>query len=177
MLLRVLIFQNKAANNFSFICKKFYIAKILNEIGLNGTESLTYKISDKTKDEIIDDNISFSNTFGLSPSENDKSLPIMYWTPKMHKNPTGARFIIASKKCSTKLLSKAVSKAFKLIFHQIEHFYDKSHFYKSFNQFWVIENSKPVLDKIKKINSKQNAKVIYTFNFSTLYIPNLPMRT
>ena len=105
----------------------------------------------------------------MSPSESDKSLPIMYWTPKMHKNPTGARFIIASKKCSTKLLSKAVSKAFKLIFHQIEHFYDKSHFYKSFNQFWVIENSKPILEKIEKINNKKNAKVISTFDFSTLY--------
>ena len=93
----------------------------------------------------------------------------MYWTPKTRKKPTGARFIIASKNCSTKPLSKAVSKAFKLIFHQIEHFYDKSHFYKSFNQFWVIENSKPLLEKIDKINNKANAKIISTFDFSTLY--------
>ena len=39
----------------------------------------------------------------------------MYWIPKLHKTPIVARFIIASRKCSTKPLSKAVSKVFKLI--------------------------------------------------------------
>ena len=33
----------------------------------------------------------------------------MYWIPKMHKNPTDSRFIIASKICSTKQISKSVS--------------------------------------------------------------------
>ena len=52
----------------------------------------------------------------------------MYWAPKMHKVAIGAGFIVASKKCSTKLISKGVSKAFKTIVHQIQSFYDKSHF-------------------------------------------------
>ena len=42
---------------------------------------------------------------------------------------------------------KALSKAFKLIFHQIQSFYEKSHFCSSFSQFWIIENSKPVIEK------------------------------
>ena len=142
---------------------------MLNEIGLKGHANPTYNISTKTREEIIFDNICFLKKFGLNPDEKDNSLPLMYWTPKMHKNPIGARFIVASKKCSTKLLSKAVSKAFKLMFHQIQNFYDKSHFYGSFKQFWVIENTKPVLQKIDKINSKGNAKTISTFDFSTLY--------
>jgi len=165
----VIVPVDKASNNFSFICKKFYVSKILNEIGIMSEDNPTYKISSKTKEEIIFENVCFSKTFGLNPDDNDKSLPIMYWTPKMHKNPIGARFIVASKKCSTKLLSKSVSKVFKLIFHQTQNFYDKSHFYSSFKQFWVIENSKPVLDKIEKINLKSNAKNISTFDFSTLY--------
>ena len=37
----------------------------------------------------------------------------------MHKAPTGGRFIAASTKCGKKVLSKAVTKAFKLIFKQI----------------------------------------------------------
>ena len=36
---------DQAGSNFSFICKKFYISKILNEIGLNGTLSPTYGFS------------------------------------------------------------------------------------------------------------------------------------
>ena len=39
----------------------------------------------------------------------------MYWIPKLHKNPTGARAIIASKVCCTKQVSKSVSNAFKLV--------------------------------------------------------------
>ena len=42
---------------------------------------------------------------GFEITEKEKTLPIMYWIPKMHKNPTGARFIIASKKYSTKQIS------------------------------------------------------------------------
>ena len=83
----------------------------------------------------------------------------MYWTPKMHKEPISARFIVASKRYSTKFLpntvpniSKAVSKGIKLIFHQTQSFYDKLHFCFSFKQFWVIENFKPILAKIRKFN-------------------------
>ena len=50
---------------------------------------------------MIHETISFSNKLALNADENDKSLPIMYWTPKMHKEGIGASFIVASKKCST----------------------------------------------------------------------------
>ena len=74
----------------------------------------------------------------------------MYWTPKMRKDPIWANFIVASKKCSTKHISKGVSsKVFQLIFDQIHNFYEKSHFYSSLKQFWVVENSKLVLEKVE----------------------------
>ena len=74
----------KAAKNFSFIGKK--ITKILNKIRLNET---------RTKDAIIHESIiPFSNKFSLNPGKK-KSLPIMYWTPKIHKQPIDASFIDA----------------------------------------------------------------------------------
>ena len=93
----------------------------------------------------------------------------MYWTPKMHKDPVGCRFIIASKNCSTKLLSKNVSKVFKLIYNQIENFHLKSTFYSNYKQFWVVQNSFPIVEKMNKINEKNAARCISTFDFSTLY--------
>jgi len=46
----------------------------------------------------------------------------------------------------------------------------KSTFYKNHNRFWVIENSKPIIEKLEKINSsKTGAKDISTYDFSTLY--------
>ena len=35
--------------------------------------------------------------------------------------------------------------------------------------FWVIQNSKPVLDRLTEINTCKKAKTISTFDFSTLY--------
>ena len=51
---------HKAATNFSFINKKTYVSKILNEIRLNGTPNPRSEFSSKTKDEIIYENSSFN---------------------------------------------------------------------------------------------------------------------
>ena len=36
--------------------------------------------------------------FCLNIDRNDKYVTIMYWAPKMHKDPTGACFIVVLKK-------------------------------------------------------------------------------
>ena len=97
----------------------------------------------------------------------------MYWIPKMHKNPPSARFIIASKQCSTKAISKYVSSAFKLMYHQIDNFHKKAKFLSNYNKFWILQNTEPVLNSIKRINRKKGAKSISTYDFTTLYT-NLP---
>ena len=93
----------------------------------------------------------------------------MYWIPKKHKVPCGARFIVASSSCSTKPLSKAVSKVFRLLHDQINRFHTKSKFYSNYNLFWVVNNSKPVIDKLNVINTRKRARSISTYDFSTLY--------
>ena len=93
----------------------------------------------------------------------------MYCIPKLHKNSVGSQFIIASKNCSTKPLSKAVSNVFKLIYSQIENFHRKSKFLSNYNKFWVLQNVDPVIENINIINREKKAKSITTFDFSTLY--------
>ena len=114
-------------------------------------------------------NIAVCDRFGLKVSDRDHKLPIMYWMPKMHKEPTGARFIVASSSCSTKPLSKAISNVFKLIFNQVHKFNLKAKFYSKFNLFWVVQNSFPVKEKLDVINTRKRAKCISTYDFSTLY--------
>ena len=82
----------------------------------------------------------------------------------MHKNPTAARFIIASSIASLSVISHV----FKLIFQQIQNFMIKAH-YSRYKKFWVVQNSSPVLDKLHKIKLKSNARCISTFDFTTLY--------
>ena len=105
----------------------------------------------------------------IETTEKHHTLPIMYWTPKMHYTPSRARFIVASACCSTKPLSQIVSIIFKKIQSQIQSFHDKAIFYSNYNRFWVIKNSKPVLDRLQELNKKKRAKTISTFDFSTLY--------
>ena len=43
----VIVTIDKAANNFAFICKKFYVARLLQEVGLNGEGNENYSNVDK----------------------------------------------------------------------------------------------------------------------------------
>ena len=102
------------------------------------------------------------------PTES-KLLPHIYWLPKLHKNPVKFRFIIAAPNCSVKPLSKAITKIFKLFYKQIETYNDKSLHYSSIKTFWVIQNNENVIKSIEKLNSRNSAKSIKTYDFSTLY--------
>ena len=165
----VIVPIDKASNNVALICKRFYIQKLLNEVGVPGDASSTYKLSDKDPNEIVQNNSEYCEKLGINLEDRLKTLPFMYWLPKMHYNPPRARFIIASSTCSTKPLSKMASSIFKHIFNQVRNFHQKSYFYKNYNRFWVIENSSPVLEKLTRINEKKNARDISTYDFSTLY--------
>ena len=173
----VIVPIDKAANNFAFICKKYYITTLLKELGFPNNTCSTYKLNSSDVQSIISANVEFCEHLGYKISAKEKTLPIVYWIPKMHKSPVGQRFIIASKVCTTKQLSKDVSKVFKLLFQQTRNFHDKSYFYSNYNKFWVVENSTPLLDKIHRTNAKRNAKHISTFDFTTLYtkIPHISL--
>lgn len=160
---------DKAANNVALICKRYYVEVILKEVGILGNGNDTYVRSDRSKIDIVDENVNYSKRLGVEVSEKDLELPIMYWTPKKHKQPTGIRFIIASKHCSSKGISKSISQVFKLIYRQVENFHTRAKFLSNYNKFWVLQNCNPVLESLNRINKKQNAKSISTFDFSTLY--------
>ena len=93
----------------------------------------------------------------------------MYWFCKLHKNPVGSRFIIASKNSSTKPLPKAISNVFKRIYYQIENFHIKSELLSNYTKSWVHQNVDPVIENINIINRKKKAKSLPIHDFSTLY--------
>ena len=55
-----------------------------------------------------------------------ETLALMYWIPKMYKNPVGSRFIITSPKCTLKPLSKDITAIFKLPYKKIKKYYSKN---------------------------------------------------
>ena len=61
----------------------------------------------------------------------------------MHQVPSGVRFIIAGKKCSSKQLCKLVTSAFKLCYSEIDAYHKKSYHFSGAKTFWVIQNNSP----------------------------------
>ena len=87
----------------------------------------------------------------------EKDLPLMYWIPKIHKNAYRKKFIIASKLCSTKQLSKSISSAIKLVYYSNENFHEKS-----CDKFRILKNCDLILNSIIEKNKIKNTKCIST---------------
>ena len=166
---------DKASNNVAFICKRYYALVILHELGLSSSSTSTYtKIDNESPDDVINRHkIELKDQFNLTVDNNMLTLPDIYWTPKLHKNPVKFRFIIASKYCTIKHLSKNISSIFSLFNKQIETYNKKSRYYSGIKSYWIIQNRDPVLEAVNKSVSRKSAKCVSSFDFSTLYT-NIP---
>ena len=163
-----------AANNIAFICKK-YVQVLLKELGLlNATPNTYQQVNDTLLNVLQQQNNTLDSVFGLKNDEEFNCLPCIYWLPKMHKIPSGARFIIAGRKCINKQLSKHVTSAFKLCYSQIDAYHKKTYYFSGAKTFWVIQNNSLPLECINKISKRKNAKQIRTV-FILHYIQRCPM--
>ena len=132
--------MHRASNNFSFICRKYYISKLLAEVFPNKNKNSPSISSQtqKSKEELARNT---AKNVTVKQLNKTKTPSIMYWLPKMYKIPIGARFIVTSKNCSTKPLFDVISKVSKMIFNHVETFHRKRLFYTWFKKFWVVETS------------------------------------
>ena len=167
----VIVPIDKAANNVAFICKRYYASVILQELGLSGSSTSTYtNIDDQSAEDIINHHKAvLKDQFKMTVDSNMLSLPDIYWTPKLHKSPVKFRFIIASKCCTVKQLSKNISSIFSLFSKQIEAYNKKVHYYTGIKPYWIVQNRDPVLEAVKKSAPRKSAKCVSSFDFSTLY--------
>ena len=124
----VIVLIDKVSNNFAFICKKFYISKILPEVGEYIQSNSVYSKANFSKDDIVENNENYCQKFDLGLRDEDCSLPIMYWLPNLHKTGVEARFIITSRNFSTKPLSVLISKFVKMLFKHVKIFIRRAHF-------------------------------------------------
>ena len=145
----VITVTDKAQNNILFTCKSYYVSKIKDELSRTG--QVTYEPENKDVDTIHNIIINFSKSKNIKVPNEMKDIPLIYWIPKMHKNPIGSRFIAGSKSCSIKLLSKYFSKALKVILNHMKNYSNTVSQRADLNYFWIVENSLEFIDKIKNI--------------------------
>ena len=97
----VLLPIDKASNNIGFVCKQYYYEIINKEVS-----SSTYEKQMLTSEEIIQQLVEKCHNAGFRIPEEDKHLPLIYPSIKMHKDPIKFRYIIASSKCVIKSVAK-----------------------------------------------------------------------
>ena len=180
----VLVPTDKASNNIAVICKKFYIEKSMQELGIyqdiisSQKDDNTYVRVDKNPQDIIKRHKRYV-TSNLNIDKVTEKLPFLYWIPKMHKKPySKQRYIAASYACTTKDISAVLTKCLKLIEKQhriIGRQYEKNY---GINPMWILHNSTSVHKSFATFNLKKEAKDIRTYDFTTLYtsIPHRQLR-
>ncbi len=160
----VFVPTDKASNNVSIVCKKFYLQLIRDEIS-----SPTYELSTETADEVIARHEAFLQSHGIKLSEENKTLPSLYATVKMHKNPVKFRCITAGNKSSLQQLSKALGICLKYALNVVK---SDSRYNNNFyrrNDYYIIDSNNDVVDFINNCNVLGGRKSVNTYDFSTLY--------
>lgn len=173
---------DKAGNNFSIVCKKFYVQCLLKELGMLDSKvkkgSKTYEFLGKVSEtDIVKKHVKYMNRHSIELISSQESLPFLYWIPKMHKNPSKQRYIAASHSCSTKPLSKMITFCLKLIQQTHTRFCNMVAKTGGFQRMWIVDNSVEVLKKISDCN-KKSVRNVRTYDFSTLYtsIPHVKLK-
>ena len=78
-------------------------------MGSDGEQTKTYQATKFSEREILSNHKSVLSSHGISSSDKDNYIPLLYWIPKLHKNPYKQRFIAGSSTSSTKPLSKLLT--------------------------------------------------------------------
>ena len=142
---------DKASGNVAIICKRFYAQVLVEELGLKNKSDNTYEqiTSQEQADIIKKHQTALSDLFNLQIGEDMIKLPKMYWIPKIHKTPIKSRFIVASVKCTTKPLAKAVTTVLKFFLRTNRELQSKKLFLYKYKNLLVHSKQRPGYKKYK----------------------------
>ena len=157
----VIVPADKASNNYTFVCKKYYASILIEELGLNSLPgNPTYNLTDFSASEVLDNHKSVLTSFGIDPNKDELDLPYIYWIPKMHKNPYKHRFIAGSARSSTKPLSILLTKLLTHIKQGLQKYCETAYSRSGVNQMWILKNSKELLGHLKSHRTRSYMKEV-----------------
>ena len=168
---------DKAGNNVSFICKRFYIDTLIHEL----ESSTNFMPSAENVVDIKNRHQQYYIKLQLHHHKNNR-LPFLYWTSKMHKNPTSFRFITCGTLSSISHLSQNVGFALKMILKSVSNSSRYKAKYKNYNSFYIINDRQNVINFMNTSNRNRKyggSKSIQTYDFSNLYtsLPHPKLKT
>ena len=159
---------DKASNNVSIVCKKFYIDILKTEI----QNSDTFEPSLKSEQSIFSDHKSYYDKVNIKYTEEFEKLPYLYWTSKMHKIPPKQRFITCGTSTSLEGISKVITICLKRLLKFAKTGAKYYNAYKPYNTFFIVDNREDVINFLTTSNFRRKnggAKSVRAYDFSNLY--------
>ena len=121
-------------------------------------------------EDIVNTHDTFMKSLGIELSDDDKRLPYLYCTPKLHKSPVKHHLIAVSSKCTTKQFSSLLTKILTVIKNGLEKYCSVKASHTRVNNMWILNNSTNLLSSVGHLGVHE-AISIQTFDFSSLYTP------
>ncbi len=175
----VITMADKAAGNFVFICKKFYVEVICKELGVTGDAGSgqtvgndTYKLVNKPLNVLLKEHEVLVSKYSLEnivKEEHKKELPLLFATPKLHKNPFGFRFIAGARFSTIRTVNILLHKVLGHIKRHFERYCIAIEKNTGYKYFWSVTNSHQVVEYLEARQRKGKIKQLVTCDFSTLF--------
>ena len=170
----IIMYVDKAANNFTFVCKRHYIQQLIKEYSLP-----TYQVTTLSENEIIEHHLKQTKAFGIRFKVDEyKKVAYAYMSHKATKLIADVRFIAGSYMCSLQPLSLQINKLLNALKPKLYQLWN-TRLKNSNIQIWMMKNSLEIPERIKRFNRSQHeiklGKVIIleTYDVKTLYT-NIP---
>ena len=167
---------DKANNNYIFICKKYYLQVMCKEMGIELVQGINWEIKGNevyktvpahSAADLIQSHQNYAEAeFNITIKNEDKTLPMIFAIPKLHKTPYKFRFIAGANKSSCKSVAILLA---RILSHFKEHFQNYCNVTEmrlGTPVYWSIENSQIAKEKLTRISKAVSIK---TADFSTLY--------
>ena len=126
------------------------IDTLVKELGINNVNisNPTYIPIDDSFETILKSHNQFIASVGLEMSEDQKNLSYLYWTPKLHKSPYKHRFTAGSSKCTTKELSRLLTKILSTIKDGLDRYWNTKTSHNGVSNMWILKNSTCLLSSL-----------------------------
>ena len=155
---------DKAANNVVVVWKRYYINTLEQDL----SNAKTYEHNRLDETAIVDRHrCHMAAKFRLFVDNDQRTLPALYWLPKLHKWPYKSRFIAKFSTCTTTELSILLTSCLTSIKNHVIIYCTTVYEKNGKNLFWSNKNSGKILNKLKSRGFL--ASGLSTYDFSTLY--------
>lgn len=174
----VIVPTDKASKNFSLVCRHYYKHVLHNELH---SEQGAYTTITHTPKEIYNQYAREIATHKTplhvrkhlidAIRQEQYKLPILYWIPKMHKNPPKARFIAASYDVMTTPLARTINQMLKLVKHELK-IRDMNHIHETgVKRCWFVDGFEEVTRWLRALErpGNQQERTLQTYDFATMY--------